>query len=270
MTRITEVRGRQVLDSRGNPTVEVDVRLESGAAGSAIVPSGASTGVHEAVELRDGGAAWGGKGVTRAVANVNERAARGRHRSRRRRPGRARRRADRRRRHAEQGPSRRERDSRGLAGGCEGSGRGGRRPALPSSRRRRGKNAARPDAERDQRRRPRGELDRPAGIHGRPCRGGHLRRGDPDRRRGVPRAQQGPARARPRDGCRRRGRLRARSPVERGRDRGDPRGRRARGAPGCGRDRARSGDERGLPRRRLPLRGPRARAPARSRASGTT
>ena len=72
MTRITEVRGRQVLDSRGNPTVEVDVRLESGAAGSAIVPSGASTGVHEAVELRDGGAAWGGKGVTRAVANVNE------------------------------------------------------------------------------------------------------------------------------------------------------------------------------------------------------
>ena len=49
------MRGRQVLDSRGNPTVEVDVRLESGAGGSAIVPSGASTGVHEAVELRDGG-----------------------------------------------------------------------------------------------------------------------------------------------------------------------------------------------------------------------
>ena len=61
---ISEVHGRQVLDSRGNPTVEVDVRLESGATGSAVVPSGASTGVHEAVELRDGGAAWGGKGVT--------------------------------------------------------------------------------------------------------------------------------------------------------------------------------------------------------------
>ncbi len=60
-----------MLDSRGNPTVEVDVRLESGAWGTAIVPSGASTGVHEAVELRDGGTAWGGKGVTRAVANVN-------------------------------------------------------------------------------------------------------------------------------------------------------------------------------------------------------
>ena len=71
MSRIAEVRGRQVLDSRGNPTVEVDVVLETGALGRAIVPSGASTGVHEAVELRDGGAEWGGKGVTQAVANVN-------------------------------------------------------------------------------------------------------------------------------------------------------------------------------------------------------
>jgi enolase len=68
---IANVLGRQVLDSRGNPTVEVDVRLESGHLGRAIVPSGASTGVHEAVELRDGGADWGGKGVTTAVANVN-------------------------------------------------------------------------------------------------------------------------------------------------------------------------------------------------------
>ena len=65
------VHGRAVLDSRGNPTVEVDVRLESGALGRAAVPSGASTGAHEAVELRDGDGAWGGKGVTRAVANVN-------------------------------------------------------------------------------------------------------------------------------------------------------------------------------------------------------
>ena len=69
---IRRVHGRQVLDSRGNPTVEVDVELDSGARGSAIVPSGASTGVHEAVELRDGGDAWGGKGVTKAVANVAE------------------------------------------------------------------------------------------------------------------------------------------------------------------------------------------------------
>ena len=71
MRKIAAVHGRQVLDSRGNPTVEVDVRLESGAAGRAIVPSGASTGVHEAVELRDGEAEWGGKGVSHAVGHVN-------------------------------------------------------------------------------------------------------------------------------------------------------------------------------------------------------
>ena len=71
MSSIKRVHGRQILDSRGNPTVEVDVELESGAFGTAAVPSGASTGVHEAVELRDGGAEWGGKGVTKAVANVN-------------------------------------------------------------------------------------------------------------------------------------------------------------------------------------------------------
>jgi enolase len=71
MTRIASVHARRILDSRGNPTVEVDVRLESGARGRAAVPSGASTGVHEAVELRDGGSEWGGKGVSRAVANVD-------------------------------------------------------------------------------------------------------------------------------------------------------------------------------------------------------
>jgi enolase len=71
VTKIAAVVGRQILDSRGNPTVEVDVVLESGARGRAAVPSGASTGAHEAVELRDGGAAWGGKGVGDAVANVN-------------------------------------------------------------------------------------------------------------------------------------------------------------------------------------------------------
>jgi enolase len=64
------VQSRQIFDSRGNPTVEVDVILDSGASGRAAVPSGASTGVHEAVELRDGGEAYGGKGVLQAVANV--------------------------------------------------------------------------------------------------------------------------------------------------------------------------------------------------------
>jgi enolase len=71
MSAIAGVHARQVLDSRGNPTVEVEVALESGAAGRAAVPSGASTGVHEALELRDGGDAWAGKGVTRAVEHVN-------------------------------------------------------------------------------------------------------------------------------------------------------------------------------------------------------
>jgi enolase 1/2/3 len=71
MSTIERVHARQILDSRGNPTVEVDVRLSSGALGRAAVPSGASTGTREALELRDGGDAFGGKGVTRAVANVN-------------------------------------------------------------------------------------------------------------------------------------------------------------------------------------------------------
>jgi enolase len=68
---IVDVRGRWILDSRGNPTVEADVRLASGATGRAAVPSGASTGAHEALELRDGGSEWGGKGVSRAVEHVN-------------------------------------------------------------------------------------------------------------------------------------------------------------------------------------------------------
>jgi enolase len=71
VSTIVEVVGREVFDSRGNPTVEVEVELLSGARGTAIVPSGASTGVHEAVELRDGGGRFGGKGVRTAVDNVN-------------------------------------------------------------------------------------------------------------------------------------------------------------------------------------------------------
>jgi enolase len=71
LSQIEQVHGRQILDSRGNPSVEVDLLLKSGAAGRAAVPSGASTGEFEAVELRDGGEAWAGKGVSRAVANVN-------------------------------------------------------------------------------------------------------------------------------------------------------------------------------------------------------
>ncbi len=71
MSQIDRVHARQILDSRGNPTVEVEVALRSGAHGHAAVPSGASTGEFEATELRDGGERWSGKGVTQAVANVN-------------------------------------------------------------------------------------------------------------------------------------------------------------------------------------------------------
>jgi enolase len=71
LSDIEKVHARQIVDSRGNPTVEVDVVLKSGAAGRAAVPSGASTGEFEAVELRDGGSAWAGKGVSQAVANAN-------------------------------------------------------------------------------------------------------------------------------------------------------------------------------------------------------
>ncbi|MBP5475855.1 MAG: phosphopyruvate hydratase, partial [Methanomicrobium sp.] len=71
-TSITKIIGREILDSRGNPTVEADVYLSSGAFGRAACPSGASTGVHEAVELRDGDKKrFGGKGVTKAVSGVN-------------------------------------------------------------------------------------------------------------------------------------------------------------------------------------------------------
>ena len=76
MTHIIEVHGREIIDSRGNPTVEVEVELSSGAFGRAAVPSGASTGEHEAIELRDGDKnRYLGKGVVQAVDNVNEKIA---------------------------------------------------------------------------------------------------------------------------------------------------------------------------------------------------
>src|SRR5919108_4656232 len=71
MSQIEHVHARQILDSRGNPTIEVELSVRSGAWGRAAVPSGASTGEFEATELRDGGSEWMGKGVTRAVENVN-------------------------------------------------------------------------------------------------------------------------------------------------------------------------------------------------------
>lgn len=72
MSIISHIHARQILDSRGNPTIEVDVITESGILGRAAVPSGASTGEYEAVELRDGGDLYLGKGVLKAIENVNE------------------------------------------------------------------------------------------------------------------------------------------------------------------------------------------------------
>ncbi|MDP6192731.1 MAG: phosphopyruvate hydratase, partial [Paracoccaceae bacterium] len=71
MIKIENVKGRQILDSRGNPTVEVDIVLSNGLVGSASVPSGASTGKYEAVELRDGFKSYHGKGVTKAIDNID-------------------------------------------------------------------------------------------------------------------------------------------------------------------------------------------------------
>ena len=75
MSIIIDIHARQIFDSRGNPTIEVDVVTENGFLGRAAVPSGASTGVHEAVELRDGGKDYMGKGVLKAVENVNDKIA---------------------------------------------------------------------------------------------------------------------------------------------------------------------------------------------------
>ena len=177
MSQIERVHARQILDSRGNPTVEVEVGLRSGAHGHAAVPSGASTGEFEATELRDGGERWRRQG----------RDARRRQRRRRDRRGGARacdasdqrgldRGADRARRHAQQVAPRRQRDPRRVARrGARAGGRGGP-GAVALPRRRGGAGAAGADDERAQRRRPRRQQGRLPGVHGRA-----VRRGDASR-----------------------------------------------------------------------------------------
>ena len=135
MGAIEHIHARQILDSRGNPTVEVDVRLDSGALGRAAVPSGASTGEFEATELRDGGADWAGKGVASAVENVNDAIAKALGRRPRHRPGGDRRDAARARRDPEQVAAGRERDPRRLAGDRPRRRGRGRRAALRLRRR---------------------------------------------------------------------------------------------------------------------------------------
>ena len=132
MTTIVRIVGREILDSRGNPTVEADVYLADGSMGRAAVPSGASTGEHEAVELRDGDKSrYLGKGTLKAVSHINGRDRRGAARQGRHAAGRDRRHHDRARRHRQQGTAGRQRHPGGFHGG--GAGRGGGRSAPRST-----------------------------------------------------------------------------------------------------------------------------------------
>ena len=170
--KITKVHGREILDSRGNPTVEVDITLDGGAFGRAAVPSGASTGEREALELRDGDKArYLGKGVLKAVSHINGELAAavvGRDHA----SALARRTDDRARRHADQEPPRRERPARCVDGLCQGGGGGGGPAALRAPRvverpmGRREPHAARADDEHLERRRARGLERGRAGVHG--------------------------------------------------------------------------------------------------------
>ena len=174
MTAIADIIGRQILDSRGNPTVEVDVVLEDGSLGRAGVPSGASTGAHEAHELRDGGDAWLGKGVAQAVEAVNGEifdALQGMEAEEQRRIDETLIMLDGTR---EQKPPGRQRHSRRVARGCEGRGRSLGPAALSISGRRQCARAAGADDEHHQWRRPCRQRARFPGIHDHAGRRGHV------------------------------------------------------------------------------------------------
>ena len=166
MTAIIDIIGREILDSRGNPTVEVDVVLEDGAMGRAAVPSGASTGAHEAMELRDGDKSrYLGKGVEKAVDAVNGEifdALVGMDAEDQRGIDAAMIQLD---GTQQQEPPRRQRHPRRVAGDGEGRRGDERAAALPLPRRGRGARAARADDEHHQRRRARRQPDRHPGIH---------------------------------------------------------------------------------------------------------
>ena len=165
---IRALKAREILDSRGNPTVEVEVHLDGGTIGRAAVPSGASTGAHEAVELRDGDKKrYLGKGTLDGRRNVNDGDRPGARRDERVRPGRRSTRDARARRHAEQGQARGERDPRRVAGRGP-RGRERRRPAaLPLPRRHERPRAAGAADEHPQRRQARGQHRRLPGVHDR-------------------------------------------------------------------------------------------------------
>ena len=225
MTTIDSVFAREILDSRGNPTIEVEVVLEGGAMGRAAVPSGASTGEREAVELRDGdkkrywwqGCPEGGRDRQRPALGRGDRRGRAR-------PGAHRPDDDRPRRHRLEEEARRERDPGGVARRRQGGRRGDRAADLPLHRRRLRAHAAGSVHEHPERRRPRRQQGRLPGVHGRAARLHELRGGAARGDRDLPRAQGRAQEEGLRDVGRRRGRLRAQREVERGRHRDDPRG----------------------------------------------
>ena len=210
MTAVAKTHARQILDSRGNPTVEVEITLESGATGRAAVPSGASTGEYEAVELRDGGPAVGRQGRDAGRRQRERRDRHGDPRHRPRRAGRVRRPPARPRRHAQQGSPRRQRAARCFARRREGRRRRARPAALAAT-------SAAPNAhilpdaddERSQRRLARRQLRRLPGVHDRPASAPQtFAHATADRHRGLPRARQEPEGQGSLHHGRRRGRIR--------------------------------------------------------------
>ena len=253
MSSIEQVHGRQILDSRGNPTVEVDVLLQSGAAGRAAVPSGASTGEFEAVELRDGGDAWAGKGVTKAVANVNgelAEAVKGLDPADQAE-------LDRTMIELDGTPNKARLGANAILGvslaAAKAAAAEAGLAALALPWRLGGERAPGADDERAERRCARRQQGRLPGVHDHAGGGAELLGGAPDRGGGLPRAEAHAPRPRPLDGGGRRGRLRAGPRLKRGGARDADRGNRGGGPPPRRRrgHRARSGHERDLRERRL-------------------
>ena len=222
MATIETIHGRQVLDSRGNPTVEVEVVLDSGARGLAAVPSGASTGEYEAVELRDGGDEYGGKAVGNAVSHVNGEIAdalKGAPAADQ--PG-----LDRTMIELDGTPNKGRLGANAILGVSLASAKAAAAEAgqplydyfaelyaaTGAKDAGAGRAPAGPDDERPQRRRPCGQRGGLPGVHGGSRGRGQLRRLPADRRRGLPLAQGNPEQEGAFDGRGGRGRLRARSP----------------------------------------------------------
>ena len=210
MTTISDIRAREVLDSRGNPTVEVNIGLSDGSWGRALVPSGASTGANEAVELRDGDPnRFHGRGVLKAVANVHNKIAPalfGKSVMDQRAIDDLSARA---RRHQQQERARSERRSRSLTRGGASRLREQRKVPLRVLQQRRADDAPGADVQHHQRRPARRELHRLPGVHGAAARLRHVQARHAGRSRGLPLAHDRASQPRARHQRGRRGRVRA-------------------------------------------------------------